>query len=256
VFVEYGTGDSDIHCEKESKGTSRYVGGGLLGRYDIYDIYEDELSGTKVYGVAVLRRGQANNNFKGKEVEDSSKEEIKYDIDVMYGGAEVGGGCKHKVSEKIEMDLSLRYMFGYQDGKDVKLGDLEDNEVKFKSVMSNRIRAGVRGKYIGPEKVKPYAGIGCEQEFSGKVKAAMKNGSDMVGDIPAPSFGGWTGIGEVGARGKLGKFEVDISAQGYAGVRKGFGGALKIKYAFGKQATRQKMKKENMRQPKPKDWKK
>jgi hypothetical protein len=43
-----------------------------------------------------------------------------------------------------------------------------------------------------------------------------------------------TGIGEIGARGKVWKFEVDISAQGYTGVREGFGGTLKIKYAFGK----------------------
>jgi hypothetical protein len=148
------------------------------------------------------------------------------------------------------MDLSLRYMFGYQDGKDGVPVDGDDSKVDFKSVISNRIRAGVRGKYIGLGKVKPYVGIGCEQEFSGKVKAAIQNGTDMVGDIPAPSFGGWTGIGEVGARGKVGKFEVDISAQGYAGVREGFGGTLKIKYAFGKQTASQKTREKSMRQSK------
>jgi hypothetical protein len=244
AFMEYGTGDSEILCEKEkkeSKGTSKYVGGGLLGRYDLY---ENEFSGTKVYGVAVLRGGTVNNSFKGKDVKDKSDKEIEYDMKVMYGGAEVGGGCKYKVKEKIGMDWSLRYMFGYQGGKDGVSVDGDDNKVDFKSVISNRIRAGVR--YIWLEKVKPYVGIGCEHEFSGKVKAAIKDGADMVGDIPAPSFGGWTSTGEVGARGKVWKFEVDISAQGYMGVRAGFGGTLKIKYAFGKEKTREK----SMRQSK------
>jgi hypothetical protein len=122
--------------------------------------------------------------------------------------------------------------------------------VDFESVISNRIRAGVRWKYIGLGKVKPYVGIGCEQEFSGKVKAAIQNGSDRVDCIPTSSFGGLTEIGEVGARGKVWKFEVDISAQGYAGVRKGFGGTLKIKYVFGKQVASQKTKEKSMRQSK------
>jgi hypothetical protein len=37
-----------------------------------------------------------------------------------------------------------------------------------------------------------------------------------------------------------------MSAQGYTGVREGFGGTLKIKYAFGKEKTREK----SMRHPK------
>jgi hypothetical protein len=245
VFVEYGSGDSEIHCKKKSIGASRHVGGGFLGRYDLC---EDEFSGTKMYGIAVLRGGAVNNNFKGKEVKETASK-LKYDIDVMYGGAEAGVGYKYKANEKIAMDLSLRYMFGYQDGKDGVSVDTYGNKVDFENVIPNRIRAGVRGKYMGLGNVKPYVGIGCEQELSGKVKAAIQNGADMIG-VPVPSFGGWTGIGEVGASGKVWKFEVDIIAQGYTGVRAGFGGMLKIKYAFGKQTASQKTREKSMRHPK------
>jgi hypothetical protein len=45
-------------------------------------------------------------------------------------------------------------------------------------------------------------------------------------------------------------FESVISNRIRAGVRAGFGGTLKIKYAFGKQTASQKTKEKSMRHPK------
>ncbi|GHT40011.1 hypothetical protein AGMMS49921_00590 [Endomicrobiia bacterium] len=113
----------------------------------------------------------------------------------MYTAVAVGVGCKYKVSQNLELDGITRYMFGYQDKKDVKWPD-EERAMEFGSIASNRIRAGVKMNYMGLEKIKLYAGIGYEYELSGKAKGTLHDGDDMFA-IPESSYQGVVAILEL-----------------------------------------------------------
>ncbi|MDR3047218.1 MAG: hypothetical protein LBU51_06340 [Bacteroidales bacterium] len=251
VFAEHGSANSDIcftgdsrfssrrHDVEEpligggcAKGTSEYVGGGVLGRYNFY---EDEFSGKKIYGEAVLRGGKVSNSFK--EEEDHLKdlvtwEGLKYKTKTTYEGYEVGGGYKHKAGEKLELDWSLKYIFACQNGEDVELANGET--IKFKNAKSGKIRLGGRVRYVGEFMIKPYVGIWGYGRTDGVVKAEVQNGEDSL-RMPDPNFGA-EAMCEVGASGKIWKLTVDINLQKYVGARDGYTGMLKIKYAFGKDA--------------------
>ena len=100
----------------------------------------------------------------------------------------------------------------------------------FDSVKSHRVRIG--GKYNFKQEnsnAKPFVGLAWEHEFKGESKASITG----VGEAPAPSMKGNTGIMEVGCDWNLGKkWTAGISADAYVGKRKGWDGMARIFYNF------------------------
>jgi hypothetical protein len=76
-------------------------------------------------------------------------------------------------------------------------------------------------------KIKPYLGIGYEQEFDGLIKAKASN-------IPIENvrLAGNNGICDMGISVNLGNLGFDLNGEGFAGNRKGFTGTFKLKYIF------------------------
>ncbi len=74
-------------------------------------------------------------------------------------------------------------------------------------------------------------GLGYEYEFDSKAKATTYD----IYQIKAPRVKGSTGIVSLGTTIKPitnQKLTLDIDTNGYLGKRKGFGGSLKVQYAF------------------------
>jgi uncharacterized protein involved in copper resistance len=101
-------------------------------------------------------------------------------------------GYGYKVSEKIKVEGYGRYTCTWQEGKEVMLGR-RNEKIRFEGAMSNRIRIGVKGEYEVREKVKPYIGIGGEEELGGAIKAKA---AGM--EIEEVRLEGMRGIGELG----------------------------------------------------------
>ncbi|GHT37609.1 hypothetical protein AGMMS49593_05040 [Endomicrobiia bacterium] len=142
----------------------------------------------------------------------------------------VGGGCKYKINQNIELDGSIRYALEYHDKWDITcpgLGAL----AKFESKAYNEIRARVKMNIKKLWKIKPYAGIGYEYVLEGKIKGTMHNRGKLSA-ITEAGYQGGAAILIVGASAKIWKFDVDLSGQGYVGKRSGIVGTLKVKYTF------------------------
>jgi outer membrane autotransporter protein len=189
------------------------MGGGVLGRIDFRNNWYAEISG---------KAGSVKSDFYSEDIkfQDIAAE---YEYEGMYIGGHLGCGHIFELNEKLEIDASVKYFFTNQGSKDVALPTKEI--IKFEGVSSNKIRVGGKLNCKATEVIKPYVGGGIEYELSGKTEAALDGFA-----VDAPTLEGISGAGEVGIQGTIGKFTIDLGGSGYAGVRTGVNGMLKVKY--------------------------
>ncbi|MDR3125386.1 MAG: autotransporter outer membrane beta-barrel domain-containing protein [Endomicrobium sp.] len=256
AFGEYGDGKYntlDTIMENNlgdvtSRGIISYVGGGILGRLKIDNIYMD------VSGHA----GNSSGDFNSCDIGIGAQEEVKYNYEVMYYGAHLGCGYILKLGNKFSVDVNGKFLLTHQEDKNITLST-QDN-IAFSQANLGKIRLGVRSGYkllnvltqysdLEHEHMKevetkakeagvcvedlytskytltPYLGLGYEYEFFGKIEAKS---TDL--DIPVVDLRGGNAIGEIGVTSAIGQFNIDCSVFGYKGLREGVDAMLKIKY--------------------------
>ena len=95
---------------------------------------------------------------------------------------------------------------------------------------SYRLRLGGRLTYAVNEHISPYVGAAWEHEFDGTARA-----TSLGYALDAPSLKGDTGIGELGLSWTPSAdtpLTIDLSVQGYTGIRQGYTGSLMAKWEF------------------------
>ena len=215
IFVEYANGSFDTDAENtKGSGKASTIGGGIAVKKEIKE---------NVYIDGLIRAGQLSNDCK-TDLTDEFKTHADFDYTSMYFGVSLGADYISKVSEKISLDFSGKYMFTDVGGDEVNLPT--DDKYKVDAVISNRLKAGVKGEYNVSDSFKPYVAVSYDYELSGDINAKIDGH-----DIEAPSLNGGTLSGGIGLSENIAKkLTLDISAQGYTGAREGFSGILKLKY--------------------------
>jgi outer membrane autotransporter protein len=220
IFVEYADGsydtenDFDGYDSVKGDGKASYMGGGVLVKKDIKGNF---------YIEGQARAGQISNDYK-TGLSDGQGNTADFDYSSIYFGLNIGAGYKYKISESLSVKGYGKYIFTNVGGGEADLASGEKYE--FDAVMSNRIKAGIKGGYEISEKVKPYIGIAYDYEISGEINAKIGGVK-----IAAPTLNGGTIQGEAGVSVKAAEnLNIDISAQIYTGAREGFAGLLKLKY--------------------------
>ena len=211
VFFEYGKGDFDTYNGNvHGDGNSKNQGIGIMMRHKMLN---------NTYYEGNIRYGK-------QKTEWSESELGSYDTDSKYYGIMVGMGHIFPAG-KNEIDVYGRYTFGHVGACDATIGDSHYN---FESVKSHRVRIG--GKYnfkLKDSNAKPFIGLAWEHEFKGESKASISG----VGEAPAPSMKGHTGIMEVGCDWKVSKkWTLGLGANAYMGKRKGWDGMARVFYNF------------------------
>lgn len=211
VFLEYGKGNFDTYNGSiHGDGNSENKGIGFMMRHKMLN---------NTYYEGNIRYGKVETDWSESEVGG-------YNTDSKYYGISVGMGHIFPAG-KNEIDVYGRYTYGHVGSSDARVGT---KDYHFDSVKSHRVRIG--GKYNFKQKnsnAKPFVGLAWEHEFKGESKASIAG----VGEAPAPSMKGNTGIMEVGCDWNLGKkWTAGISANAYVGKRQGWDGMARIVYNF------------------------
>ena len=229
MFFEYGsaaTGTCNSFSNAASvsgDGSTWYMGAGLLARMDFND------SGPgHIYAEASARAGALNNKYRNDDLRDASGRRAEFDTSTPYVSLHAGLGYVWDLTDALSLDLSAKYFWTWQDSAD---SDLSTGEaLHFDAVNSHRLRLGGRLTWAVTEHVSPYAGAAWEHEFDGKARA-----TSLGYDLDAPSLKGDTGIGELGLSWTPSAtipLTIDLSLQGYTGVREGYTGSLMAKWEF------------------------
>ncbi|MDO4935765.1 MAG: autotransporter outer membrane beta-barrel domain-containing protein [Phascolarctobacterium sp.] len=211
LFFEYGKGDFDTYNGNvHGDGNSENKGVGIMARH--------KLTNNTYY--------EGNIRYGKQETEWSQSELGGYDMDSRYYGIMVGMGHIYPVG-KNEIDVYGRYTYGHVGACDATL---KDSKYHFDSVKSHRVRVGAKYNFVQEKSnAKPYIGLAWEHEFKGEARASISG----VGEAPAPSMKGNTGIMEVGCDWKVSKkWTLGLGANAYIGKRKGWDGMARIFYNF------------------------
>ncbi|MCL2335425.1 MAG: autotransporter domain-containing protein [Endomicrobia bacterium] len=213
IFVEYASGSFDTEYDSlKGDGTSSAIGGGILVKKDI---------NKKVYVEGLIRAGQLSNDYK-TEILDKKAD---FDYSSTYFGFSLGGGYIFEVSKKVNIDAFGKYILTNVSGGNA---DIAGDKYEFDAVMSNRVKAGVKGEYKITETIKPYLAAAYDHELSGEANAKIDGMK-----IEAPTLNGGTFSGELGISAKVASsLTLDLGANIYSGTREGATGSLKAKYEF------------------------
>ena len=222
AFFENGEGNYRTFNEYEGDlmrgdGEATYNGGGFLYR-------KDNASG--VYTEASLRAGNLQNELRNVAI--AGDELAGYDIDTFYYGAHVGvGKVIPRGNEGDSIDVYGKFIYTHYDDEDFTI---DGGKFHLDSIESERLRLGFRINEVQNNKLNMYYGAAWEYEFGGDSNNAVV-GYDV--DVNAPSLGGSTVIGEIGAHYKASdKWSIDLNGRAYVGQREGFSGSVQANYAF------------------------
>jgi len=227
LFLEGGWGSYDSHnsfsnfASVKGTGDTSYMGGGILARYDINS---GRFSGLYLNGSA--RMGRAKTDFGTDDILYSGLK-AKFDSSSLYYGFHGGFGYVWDVNDKANLDFSAKAIWTRQEGDSESV---HGDRLRFRNSDSIRTRMGARFNYTVSEFFTPYAGVWWDREFDGEIESTV-NGHR----IDAPTLKGDSSVGEIGVNFRLigdSKLSLDFGVQGYAGVREGVSGTVRLKYEF------------------------
>ena len=227
AFFEGGWGSYDSHnsfsnhASVKGDGDTEYLGGGVLGRYDLTS---GALSG--LYFDASARMGRTKADFGTDDITYNGNE-ADFDTSSLYYGLHGGIGYVWSINEAASLDLSAKLLWTHQDGDSV---NAHGDKVRFKDTDSLRTRLGGRFSYAVNEHFTPYVGAYWEHEFDGETRSTVNSNG-----IDAPTLEGSTGMGELGLSFKPvagSGFSLDLGVQGYTGAREGVSGSFQVKFEF------------------------
>ncbi|MCL2144916.1 MAG: autotransporter outer membrane beta-barrel domain-containing protein, partial [Endomicrobia bacterium] len=219
AFIEYASGSFDTeHKGLKGDGETTAIGIGIVAKKDVKE---------DVYIEGLIRAGQVSNDYKSKIVDTMGTVfNTDFDYSAMYFGISLGGGRIFKVNEKVNVDAFAKYALTSTGGGDADLSS--GNKYEFDSILSNRIKAGAKGEYKINDKFTPYLALSYDYELSGDINAKIDGY-----EVEEPSLNGGTFSGGLGVNAKAAeKLTLDLSINGYSGVREGVIGSLQVKYEF------------------------
>ncbi|MFI3271055.1 MAG: hypothetical protein R3Y11_02975 [Pseudomonadota bacterium] len=235
IFVEYSRGEYTTYNSfstgsVEGEGTSNAFGLGGFARYD-FNGNSSKYKDFNPYVEGSVRLGYVEADY-ASDGGDGAGIPMEFDVRHMYMGAHLGLGSVSQLTDKVSLDLSLRYFWTHQMGGNENIAG---HNVDFHAVDSHRVRLGARTDYALMDDQESgrftlYSGVAMEQEFDGTAKSSVDGY-----EAPAPSLQGTTVLGELGfTYTPLNVFPmtIDLGFQGYTGKREGVSGSLQLIYAF------------------------
>ena len=229
IFFEYGSASTGTYnsfsnaASVTGDGSTWYMGAGLLARMDFTDCGPGH-----IYAEASGRAGALNNSYRNDDLRDADGRRAEFDTSTPYISLHAGLGYIWNLTDALSLDLHAKYFWTWQDGADTDLSTGE--ALHFDAVNSHRLRLGGRLTWAVNEHVSPYVGAAWEHEFDGTARATSLGHS-----LAAPSLTGDTGIGELGLSwtpSAATPLTIDLSVQGYTGIRQGYTGSLMAKWEF------------------------
>ena len=229
MFFEFGSAAIGTYnsfsnaASVSGDGSAWYMGAGLLARMDFNDCGPGH-----VYTEASARAGGLHNDYRNDDLRDGDGRRADFDTTTPYVSLHAGLGYIWDLTDALSLDLHAKYFWTWQDSADTDLSTGE--ALHFDAVNSHRLRLGGRLTWAANEYVSPYIGAAWEHEFDGKARA-----TSLGYDLDAPSLKGDTGIGELGLSwtpSATTPLTIDLSVQGYTGVREGYTGSFMVKWEF------------------------
>ena len=224
VFIEGGQGNYSTFNAFGSQnpvttsGDTDYIGGGIAAHYR----FQNRI---KLEGAA--RFGRVKSDFEAKGYAGALRP--RFNLDSNYYGAHVGISHDRDLREKLNLDLSAKYLWTRREGETARI---VGERVRFDDINSHRIRLGGRLTYEGTARIKTFAGIYGEYEFDGK--STSRNLTASIDHYPLRIRGG-TAIGELGMRfspDAYRRVHIDVALYGHAGRRDGIIGNLSLRWNF------------------------
>ena len=217
AFAEHGRANFTLHSDAgRGDGTSKYVGGGLIGKWQ---------NRRDVYVEASIRAGRMHDTANHMLYDDATGQSYGYDVHANYIGGHVGLGKVFYYDNGRNLDVYARYFHMKRDGVSFEAGGHFDLD----SVTSSVLRVGARYGATN-KKWNWYGGLAYEYEFDGK-----STGRADGAPIRAASMEGGSVRAEIGLRmeaSKTNPWKADINLSGYAGKRRGISGNVGVAYTF------------------------
>ncbi|WP_096027498.1 autotransporter domain-containing protein [Campylobacter lanienae] len=217
TYNDFGNG------EIRGDGDSRYIGAGLLARYDFGSILS-----SRPYVEASFRYGRNYNRYENIHMNDGFGNHAKYHMNTNYIGYHLGAGYEFRKDDKA-IELYAKYLYTRLAGDEIEIMHIP---YVFEAVESHRLITGSRYKLdLDPKdnfKITPYAGVALDYEFegSGDVYAAGFA-------VDSPTLRGASTMLEAGVTIDNNKgFSVDLGAFGHMGKRQGINGIANVKFEF------------------------
>jgi outer membrane autotransporter protein len=224
AFTEFGSGTYDSHNDYKNapsvkgEGKTRYIGGGIMGRFSI-----NTSDNSKFYFDAVGRIGSSKMDYKSSGIQDyATGKTTSYDINSGYCGLSAGCGHIHNIDD-FNFNLYCRYIWTHQNGNKVTLSTGKYMEID--AMSSQRIQAGLMLSHKVADTISIYLDTGYEHESSGKVNAKI-NGHPL----DSPSLRGNVGKSELGLSFIDETVSVNVGVQGSLGACRGIAGKLQISF--------------------------
>lgn len=228
VFAEFGKGNTDgFSGSLQSESTNKYVGGGVMARYD-------DICNTGLYMEATARMGRSNLDFNADgflATASGATRSVDYDMRGKYYSAHVGFGHVIPVTDRVSVDVSTKYFWSRQKGDNVVAAG---ERLQINDVNSHRVRTGARVRYAYNKAMTVYGGAWMEREFDGEASVnSIASGKNFKGG----SLTGNTGIGEIGVKfgdpsSRESRWSVDVGVTGYVGKRRGVGANTAFSLSF------------------------
>jgi hypothetical protein len=232
AFLEYGRAEYDSYNSFDAfpyvhgNGTVTYLGGGLLGRYDM-----GQSGRSHPYFEASAHMGTSKADFGSPDfgITIINGDDQIVETSGRYFGYHAGMGYFLEFADSgnpSSLDISAKYLYSEREAMSA---DVFGVKAEFGKVQSSRIRAGGRYVYGMTDLIKPFVGGYYEREFQGGSSAKI---GDTV--IPEASVKGSTGIGELGVTLTSATLPIDleVGVKGFGGERDGVVGGLKFNYSF------------------------
>ncbi|MGG7049215.1 MULTISPECIES: autotransporter outer membrane beta-barrel domain-containing protein [unclassified Campylobacter] len=223
AFIEYGVGNYDSYNNfgnagtAHGKGTSKYIGAGLLAKFDLTNNYYTEAS---------IRAGKIRSDYKSTDINPAQMAEFKSSR--MYMGAHIGLGKIFEINDNQNLDIYSKFFI-------TRLGadtiEVIGEKIKFHTSNSMRARIGTRYSNGFNDSIWGYAGAAFEREFNSDAKATNLTQNER---IKSPTLKGNTAIGELGTKIQtpIKPLNIEINLQAMVGKREGVSGGINAEFKF------------------------
>ena len=217
AFFEYGTGNySTFNGDERGDGSTRYTGGGILGKWQ---------KNNGFYVEGSLRVGSIHDDATNL-LRDMDRNPYSYNTDATYWGAHVGIGKEIQLNETAVLDLYSKYFYNRRGSVSFEAGGHYDLD----AVESSVLRIGTRYTLKKNDNFKFYGGLAVEHEFCGRA-AGLADGVAIRG----ADIGGTSVRGEIGATfrpGEKSNVTLDLNLSGFAGKKRGLFGGVAVAWHF------------------------
>ena len=211
AFFEYGTGNySTFNGDERGDGSTRYTGGGILGKWQ---------KNNGFYVEGSLRAGSIHDDANNV-LRDANGNPYSYTTDATYWGAHIGVGREIKLNKTAVLDLYAKYFYNHRGSVSFDAGGHYD----LGAVESSVLRVGTRYTVKQNDNINYYGGLAVEHEFCGRASGFADGVAIRGADISGTSVRGK--IGATFRPGENSNVTLDLNLSGFAGKKQGFTGGL------------------------------